>query len=65
MTSWFDAAIGWQKQALETQRAALDAGRHAHDAGAALVAAQEATRRAVEVNWAAWQAWAKLWRPTP
>ncbi|WP_294198721.1 hypothetical protein [uncultured Sphingomonas sp.] len=65
MTNLFDAAINWQKQLLDTQRTALEAGRHAHDAGAALVAAQEASRRAAEANWAAWQAWAQLSRIAP
>ena len=54
MSDWWTASLRAQRQLLDAQRRSLGAAD-------ALVAMQEAGKRATEANMAAFDAWAKLW----
>ncbi len=61
MNDWLNDATRLQKQMLDAQRSAVDLGRTSLAGADKMIAAQDASRRAVEANVAAWSAWMNLW----
>ena len=60
MNDWWAAGIKAQRDWLKASRTSLDAGSAMLGAGDALVAWQEAGRRAADANMAAWKAWSAM-----
>ena len=61
MNEWFDDAARLQKRMLDAQRSAIDLGKTSLSNADKMMAAQDASRKAVEANVAAWSAWMNLW----